>query len=87
MASPLIGATITKTVNFGTFGFLLSSLRDKGAERATDLQMVTAGAASALVASFVLTPVDRAKILLQIQRSNEERVRAGLAVQDNTLRL
>jgi hypothetical protein len=69
MMSPLIGATITKTVNFGTFGFLLSSLRDKGAERASNLQIVAAGAGSAVLASFVLTPVDRAKILLQVQRS------------------
>lgn len=76
--SPLIGATVTKTVNFGTFGFLLSSLRDKGAERASDAQIVLAGAASAVVASVVLTPVDRAKILLQVQRSREERLRAGL---------
>ncbi len=76
MASPLLGATITKTVNFGTFGFLLASLRERGATEADALHIVAAGAASAVVASFVLTPVDRAKILLQVQRSAQERARA-----------
>jgi hypothetical protein len=76
MASPLLGATITKTVNFGAFGFLLASLRGKGATEARPLHVVCAGAASAVLASFVLTPVDRAKILLQVQRSEEERARA-----------
>lgn len=76
MASPLLGATVTKTVNFGAFGFLLASLRDSGTTEARPLHIVCAGAASAVLASLVLTPVDRAKILLQVQRSREERARA-----------
>ena len=42
MASPLIGATLTKTVNFGTFGFLLASLREQGGERLQRLKMTYA---------------------------------------------
>ena len=30
MSSPLVGATITKTVNFGTYGYFLSAFREKG---------------------------------------------------------
>merc|ERR1711991_459663 len=75
MMSPLVGATLTKTVNFGAFGFLVAGLKDKG-KPATLPQMIVAGSLSAVTASLILTPVDRAKILLQIQRTAEERALA-----------
>jgi solute carrier family 25 carnitine/acylcarnitine transporter 20/29 len=72
MAAPLFGATLTKTVDFGLFGFFRSLFDDR---------LMLAGACSASVASLVLTPIDRAKIILQIQRTAAERARAeGRAV-------
>ena len=67
MAAPLFGATLTKTVDFGLFGFFRSVFDDR---------LMLAGACSAAVASLVLTPIDRAKIILQIQRTAAERARA-----------
>lgn len=65
MAAPLIGSTLTKTVDFGLFGLF-----------STWGNVVVAGTCSAAVASIILTPIDRAKIILQLQRSVLERARA-----------
>ncbi len=67
MTAPLVGATLTKTIDFGLFGFFRSAFDDR---------LVLAGSCSAAVASLVLTPIDRAKILLQIQRTAAEKAKA-----------
>jgi hypothetical protein len=51
MAAPLFGSTLTKTVDFGLFGLF-----------STWGNVVVAGTCSAAVASFILTPIDRAKV-------------------------
>lgn len=77
MTAPLLGSTLTKTIDFGTYGFLLSWIR--GTEEKTPpriWQMMVSGTMSAAIATVVLCPIDRAKILLQIQRTEAEKARA-----------
>lgn len=75
-SSPILGATLTKTVNFGVFGAVLQRLTPDQGSPPSPLHITTAGIVGALAASFILTPVDRAKILLQVQRSARERALA-----------
>jgi len=69
-----VGSTLFKTINFGLYGSVLRMVRKKDKE-ATYTDMMIAGTVSAALAVTVLTPADRVKILLQVQRSDEERKR------------
>lgn len=61
---------MTQTDDFGTYGFLVARFKREGRE-ARFRDLIMAGTCSAVVASVVLCPIDRAKILLQVQRPEE----------------
>ena len=76
MSAPLLGATLTKTIDFGLFGTLRNAF-GKGAWKDRPLlSVVLAGMMSASTATLVLVPIDRLKIILSLQRSEVEKARA-----------
>ena len=76
MSAPLLGATLTKTIDFGIFGAVRNALDNRPGGQNNLSNVVIAGMLSASTASVVLGPIDRLKILLALQRSDLERARA-----------
>lgn len=61
MSSPLFGAAIFKTLNFGIYGTILNHLDDQTSNR----NIMLAGTMSSICCGTILVPIDRIKILMQ----------------------
>jgi solute carrier family 25 (mitochondrial carnitine/acylcarnitine transporter), member 20/29 len=88
MSAPLLGATLTKTIDFGIFGAVRNALDKRPGGQNKLSNVVIAGMMSASAASVILGPIDRLKILLALQRSDLERARAlGVSTEGKSAKL
>ncbi|KAL6047188.1 carrier protein ymc1 [Balamuthia mandrillaris] len=75
MLSPLLGITLVKTVSFGAFGSLKRLLFTGGNEeldkRLAVWKIAIAAAGAGIINTAVVTPIDRIKIILQLQTVNQ----------------
>eukprot|EP01120_Amphizonella_sp_Union-15-10_P015415 TRINITY_DN7934_c0_g1_i1.p1 TRINITY_DN7934_c0_g1~~TRINITY_DN7934_c0_g1_i1.p1 ORF type:complete len:317 (-),score=41.40 TRINITY_DN7934_c0_g1_i1:156-1052(-) len=68
ISSPLSFYVIQKTFQWGTYGNLHTMLKSRyGSDKLPLRYAFLAGAGAGIVTSFIITPMDRVKILLQVQ--------------------
>src|SRR4051812_27990964 len=80
--TPLLGVTLFKTLSFWVYGMSLRIIEEgKGEKRKIGedpalRDVMLSGMISGMVNSVVMSPTDRIKILLQLQRTKQEILKA-----------